>query len=319
MAAYLVRRLGSGVIILVLVSMITFAGVALAPGDPLTAEIPADVLAQLTPHEIQQKRDALGLNQPIPVRYVKWVKGVVSGNLGYSTSDQMAVAKDLGEHIGPTLLLVSASLLLAIIVALPLGIIAALREHKASDYVLSAIPATLIGIPSFVLGLACIDAFAVHFRVFPTGGLHTLGDDSAGDLLWHLVLPAIILSILVAAPLLRYTRTAMLDALKGDYLVTARSKGLSPWTVVIRHAFRNALLPVITVIGVVIPQLITGDVIVEDVFDWPGLGQLAVHAASNRDLSVTLAVVLVVGGVVVVVNILTDLVYAAVDPRVRLA
>lgn len=319
MGAYVTRRIGVGLIVLVLVSMITFAGVALAPGDALTARVSPTALAEMSPADIAAKRHALGLDQPMPIRYVKWLNSVVHGDLGYSSSDGVAVGTDLADHVGPTLILMAAALLLGILVALPLGVIAAMREHTVVDYVLSAVPIALVGIPAFVVGLVAIYLFSVQLGWLPTGGLHRLGDDSAGDLLVHLLMPGCVLAIVVAAPLLRYMRASMLDTLRADYMVTARSKGLPARTVIMRHGFRNALLPVITVIGILIPQLIAGTVIVENVFGWPGMGQLAVRAAGDRDVSVMLGVVMVVGATVVAVNILTDLVYAYVDPRLRLS
>ena len=179
-------------------------------------------------------------------------------------------------------------------------------------------PLILIGIPSFVLALASIYVFSVYTRWLPTSEMHTPGSESTSDLIRHLVLPASILSIVFAVPLLRYTRAGMIDALNADYIVTARAKGLSSSTVILRHGFRNALIPIITVIALAIPDVIAGQVIVEQVFGWPGMGSLAVSAAGNRDTSLMLGIVLMIALVVVVANLLADLAYAWADPRVRL-
>lgn len=318
MGAYILRRIGIGIVVVFLVSIVAFVGVAMAPGDSLTAQIGPTALAELSPAQLAQKKHDLGLDRPVPVRYGTWLNGVLHGNLGYSTSDSMPVGRDLRTHVGPTLLLMAAALLVGIVIALPLGIIAAVREHSWADYALATVPLVLIGIPSFVLGLLGIYALSVKLALLPTGGMHDLGDGSPIDLLRHLVLPSCVLAVTVAAPLIRYTRSGMLDALRADYIITARSKGISNRLVTVRHAFRNALVPVITVIGLLVAELVAGTVIVEQVFNWPGLGQLAVHAAGNRDSSVMLGIILLVGCAVVVVNVLTDIATARADPRIRI-
>lgn len=318
MGVYAIRRLLTGALVLLIVSMVVYLGLSLAPGDELSARLSPEVVAQLTPAQIQQQRAALGLDQPLPVRYGTWLEHAAQGDLGYSSSEGETVADSLRSHIGPTLLLVGAAMLLGTVVALALGILAAVRRHTVADYVLGALPVVLIGIPVFVLALATIYLFSVDLHLLPTNGMHTLGDDSAGDLLRHLVLPASVLSIGFAAPLLRYTRASMLDVLGSEYIVTARAKGLRERDVVLRHALRAALVPIVTVIGLYLPEMLAGAVIVEQVFGWPGLGELAVRAAGNRDISVMLGVVLFVALCVTVVNLLTDLAYAKIDPRVRL-
>ena len=263
MGNYVGRRLGAGAVVLVIVSMLAFLGLKLAPGDELTARMNPEVLAQLGPAQIQKMRHTLGLDAPLPVQYWKWVEGTVQGNLGWSSSDQIPVATDIGNHVEPTLILMSTAFLLGLLIALPFGILAAVRQRSSVDYVVSAVPLILIGIPSFVLALASIYIFSVYTRWLPTSEMHTPGSESTSDLIRHLVLPASILSIVFAVPLLRYTRAGMIDALNADYIVTARAKGLSSSTVILRHGFRNALIPIITVIALAIPDVIAGQVIVE--------------------------------------------------------
>jgi peptide/nickel transport system permease protein len=316
--SYVLRRLGSGVVVLIIVSMLAFLGLKLAPGDELTARMSPEALAQLTPQQIQQDRHALGLDAPLPIQYWKWLDSTLHGNLGWSSADNVGVWTDIRLHLGPSLWLMSTALVLGIVLALPLGIVAAVRQRTLVDYVVSSLPVALIGIPGFVLSLAAIFFFSVYSHLFPTSSMHTLGDDSFVDLVRHLVLPASILSIGFAVPLLRYTRASMLDALNAEHMVAARAKGLPTRTIILRHAFRNALLPIITVVGLAVPDVIAGAVITEQIFGWPGMGQLAVNAAGNRDTSLMLGIVLVIAIGVVTANLAADLSYAWADPRVRL-
>jgi peptide/nickel transport system permease protein len=316
--SYVVRRMGAGVVVLFIVSILTFGGLKLAPGNELTARMSPEALALLTPAQIAADERALGLDAPVPVQYWKWLDSTLHGNLGWSSADNVPVWEDIRIHLGPSLILMLTAFGLAILVAIPLGILAAVRERTLTDYVVSALPVALIGIPGFVIALSAIYVFTVYMHLFPTSGEHSLGSTSLGDLVSHLILPASILSIGFAVPLLRYTRASMVEALRADYMVTARAKGLPGRTIVLRHAFRNALLPIITVIGLAVPDVIAGAVIIEYIFNWPGMGQLAVNAASNRDTSLMLGIVLVVAIVVVVGNIIADLTYAWADPRVKL-
>jgi peptide/nickel transport system permease protein len=318
MTAYVTRRLLTGVLVLFIVSIVVYAGLDLAPGDELTARIGPEARATLTPGQLAQQRHDLGLDGPLPVRYVKWLGGALHGDLGYSTVDGVAVTDDLRAHVGPTLLLAGTAMILGTAVALVLGIAAAVRRRTTVDYVLGSLPIVLISIPGFVMALALIYLFSVRLNLLPTNGMHTLGQDSVGDLVRHLILPAGVLSIGIAAPLLRYTRASMIEALASDYLITARAKGLGEQTIVLRHAFRNALIPIVTILGLSVPELIAGAAITETVFGWPGMGQLAVSAAGNRDVGVMMGIVLLVAVTVTLTNLITDICYAYADPRVRL-
>ncbi len=307
MATYVLRRI--------------LIALSLAPGDPLTARLDPSVLAQLqrNPALLQERRKELGLDQPVPVRYVVWLAGAVRGDLGYSIQSHRPIAEEVAKRIPPTLVLMSVSILIALLVGIPLGILAALRPYSRADYVMTTITLLLSSVPTFVLGLAAIYIFAVWLDVLPSGGMQTLGaPNSVLDFGSHLVLPALVLGLASASPLLRYTRASMLEALNGEYVVAARAKGLTAPTVIIRHAFRNSLIPIITVVGLLLPELVAGAVITEQIFAWPGMGQLAVRAASDRDPALMMGVVLVIGSAVLVVNILVDVLYARADPRIRL-
>jgi peptide/nickel transport system permease protein len=315
---YLIKRLLSGAVVLLLVSMIAYLALALAPGDELIARIGPEAAAQMTPAELAAQRAALGLDQPIPVRYAIWLGDVLHGDLGYSASEGAPVADNVAHSIGPTVLLVGTALVIGTLLAIAMGVIAAIRRRTVVDYVLSALPVIAIGIPVFVLSLSLIYIFSVRLGLFPTSGMHALGDDSFPDLLRHMALPATVLAVGFGAPILRFTRASMLDVLGSEYIAAARAKGLPARTIVFRHALRNALMPIVTIIGLSLPSAVAGAVIVERIFSWPGMGSLAVRAAGNRDFSMMLGVVLVVSIVVTLSNILTDLTYSVVDPRVRL-
>ena len=319
MGWYIIRRLLAAIVVLWLVSILAFVGLKLSPGNAFIARMNPEVMATLTPAQIKQGEEALGLNAPLPVQYWRWLTATVHGNLGYSSASSLPVTTELRQHLGNTIVLMLTALIMGLSVAIPLGIIAAAKQGSPFDHVASTVPVVLIGIPSFVVSLALIFFLSVHFSIFPSAGIHTPGDNSLPDLGRHIVLPASVLAIVFGAPILRYTRASMIDVLGSEFIVTARAKGLRRWTVILRHGFRNALLPLITVIGFLLPDVIGGTVIVETIFGWPGMGQLAVTAAGNRDTSVVLGLVLLVAVAVVLSNLLADLAYAWADPRVRIA
>lgn len=316
---YVARRIVSAAFVLLFVSIITFTALKLAPGNELLARLSPEVLSTLTHAQLLQDEKALGLNQPFPVQYWKWLDSALHGNLGYSSAQSVPVWGLLSSHIGPTLLLMGVALLIALVIAIPLGIVAAVRHRTRFDYAVSTLPILMIGVPGFVLALIAIFFFAVHLNWFPVAGMHTPGQNSIGDLVPHMVLPAIVESIGFGAPLLRYTRASMLDTLHSDFVTTARAKGLSSFAVIVNHAFRNALLPLITIIGLSLADVMSGAVVVETIFAWPGMGYLAVTAANDRDMPVMLGIVLVVAVGVTLANLLADLAYAWADPRVHLA
>jgi peptide/nickel transport system permease protein len=319
--AYLARRVLIAIPVLLGVTIISFVALSLAPGDPLMARLDPGQLAELqrNPARLEERRKELGLDQPIPVRYVVWLGGAVQGNFGYSIQSHRPIAEEIVKRIPPTVALMGAAIALAIIVGVPFGVLSALRQYSGLDYALTTFTMLMTSTPTFVLGLGSIYLFAVWLDLLPSGGIQTLGEaTSAPDFLRHLILPAAVLGLASAAPLMRYTRAAMLDVLQSDYIVTARAKGLRADTVIVRHAFRNSLIPIITVIGLLLPELVAGAVITEQIFAWPGMGQLAVRAAKDRDPALMMGVVLVVGMAVLATNILVDILYAWVDPRIRL-
>jgi peptide/nickel transport system permease protein len=317
---YVLRRLLIAIPVLLGITIVSFLALSLAPGDPLTARLDPAQLAELQrdPTALEARRHELGLDQPVPVRYLVWLSGALRGDLGYSIQSHRPIVEELAKRIPVTLALMATAIGLAILIGIPFGILSALRQYSRLDYALTTFTMAMSSTPSFVLGLAFIFIFAVGLRLLPAGGIQTLGKPADSlDFVRHLILPASVLGLGAAAPLLRYTRAAMLEVLNSEYVVTARSKGLAPGVVIIRHAFRNSLIPIITVVGLLVPELVAGAVITEQVFGWPGMGQLAVQAASNRDPALMMGVVMIVGPAVVLTNIAVDVLYARIDPRIR--
>jgi peptide/nickel transport system permease protein len=318
---YLVRRLLIAVPVLFGITLIAFTALALAPGDPVTARIDPAALAQMSKADLDATRHELGLDQPIPVRYAVWLGGILHGDLGYSVVTKRSVAEEVSARVEPTLILMGTAFAIGCSLGILLGVLAAVKRYSLPDYLLSTGGLLAVVIPGFVLGLISIYVFAIGLHWLPAGGMETLGGAGGGSLqdhIAHLALPASILGLALAAQVMRYTRASMLDVLGSEFITTARAKGLGALPVVGYHALSNALIPIITVIGLALPDTVAGAVITEQVFSWPGMGRLAVTAANNRDAAVMMAVVLIVATVVLVVNILTDLAYAVADPRIRL-
>lgn len=312
------RRLLISVPVLIGITAIAFAALSLAPGDPITSRIDPGLLARMDPAQIEAQRHELGLDQPVPVRYLRWLAGVSHGELGYSVATRRSITDELALRLPATLQLMGAALIIGLVVGLPFGILSGAKQYSRLDYGLTAFSMALISAPTFFVGLAGIYVFGVYLHVLPTADIATFGAPfSILDRLRHLLLPASILGFANAAPLMRYTRAGMLEVLRREYMTTARAKGLLPSVVLIRHALRNALLPIITVVGLLLPELVAGAVVTEQIFAWPGMGTLAVRAASDRDPASLMGVVLVVGVGVLLSNLLADITYAVADPRIR--
>jgi peptide/nickel transport system permease protein len=313
-----VRRLLIAVPVLLGVTIVTFAFVNLAPGDPVTALLDPEQMATLGPGWVQQQKAALGLDRPVPVRYVLWLRELAHGNLGYSYVDRRPVLVKLDERIGATLELMGTAFLVGLLVSLPLGIVAAVKQYSWLDYLSNVVGMAMVSIPGFFVGLACIYLFAVVWRIVPTAGMATIGAPaSLVDRLHHLVLPALVLGLASAAPLIRYTRSSLLEVIHQDFVRTARAKGLPERAAILRHALRNALIPLITVVALQIPGLVGGSVIIEQIFAWPGIGSLAIAAIFGRDYPTIMAINLLGAVAVVLSSLIADLLYALADPRVR--
>lgn len=319
MLRYVERRLLISLPILVGVTFLAYLLINAMPGDPIAMMLNPNAL-DLSSTAAQHQREALGLDQPLLLRYVLWLGQAVQGNIGYSYTTGQAVLPLVLERLLGTAELVVPALLAALGIAVTLGTIAATHPGRKLDYFVSGLGVMSVSMPSFFLALAGIYVFSLKLGLLPTAGKSSLGAPSSGiDYLRHLALPAAVLALLTSADLMRYVRGSLLDVLGSDFLKTARAKGLSPRRILFRHALRNGLLPLVTAIGSRIPELLGGAVITETIFQWPGIGMLSVQAISNRDYATLMGVLLAAAVVVLVVNLSTDLLYARIDPRVRLA
>jgi len=314
MHRYLLRRLLIAVPILFGITVLSYFIMSLTPGDAVQMLI-SPTISQA---DIEIRRRALGLDQPVHVRYFRWLNELAHGNLGYSFSSGAPVTKRVGERVVPTLTLTATALALSYLIAVPIGVLVATRRYSWIDYVATFFAFLGISLPTFFLGLAGIYIFALRVHWLPVGGTITLGTDGGFlDMVHHLILPASVLAVAGAGALTRYVRSSMLEVLGQDYVRTARAKGLAEALVRRKHALRNALLPVITLAGLQIPALLAGAVITEQVFEWPGMGRLTIEAINQRDYPVLMGITLVTAVLVAVGNLLADLAYAYVDPRIH--
>jgi peptide/nickel transport system permease protein len=317
MLQYSFQRLLVGAGMLLALSMLIFILLRLTPGDPIDAYIDPNI--PMSPQQLAQLRSQLGLDKPLPVQYLAWLQQALSGNLGYSIKrqDQPVLGLVL-SRIGPTILLMGSALLIAIVTGIVTGVISAVRRNTSVDLAFSVFALVGISSPAFLSALIGLYIFAVRLKLAPSGGMLTPGTAfSIGDLLHHLILPAALLSIAQAALIMRYMRSSLLEVLNQDYVRTARAKGVKEFWVIAKHALRNALLPVVTVIGSTIGLAIGGAIFIESVFNWPGMGLLLVNAVETRDYPVIMGATLIIGACVIVVNLLTDITYAVIDPRIK--
>ena len=313
MGAFLIRRLLQAAVLLLIVTFLTFFLIHQAPGGPsilLNPDIPPD--------EAKLISKSLGLEDPLIVQYVRWLGGLTRLNFGNSYQQTRPVTTVIAQRLPPTLVLAGAALAVSLIVAIPLGILAAVRRNSIFDHIATMISLFGVAVPVFWYGLMLIIICGVWLHILPSGGLAE--DPSQFDLvdrIKHLVLPTTVLATTAMAQFTRYMRSGMSAVLQDDYVRTARAKGLTERAVLVRHALRNALIPVVTIVGVVIPRLIGGAAITEKVFSYPGMGSLAVDSAFQRDYPVVMGVTLLVGVAVIAGNLLTDLMYGWIDPRIR--
>ncbi len=315
---YILKRVLEGILVVFLVIVLNFFLIHAAPGSPATF-LAGD---QSTPEYRAQIQHEFGLDQPIPVQLGMYLMQVLQGNLGYSYSYQQPVLALISERLGATLLLMLGTVILSAVLGIILGVIAAIKAHSLTDNILSV--GTLLGraMPSFWSGQILLLVFALYLGWLPGGGYTSLrvqytGLAYYGDILVHALLPMANLTLLYLALIFRLTRASMLDNLNEDYITTARAKGLKERTVLFKHALRNALLPVVSVIGTNFALVLGGAVVTETIFAWPGIGRLVADSIYARDYPVLMGVFIVVAILVVVVNLITDIIYAVIDPRVR--
>ena len=314
MLRYTIHRLLLTVPVLVGISVVVFLIMVLIPGDPATAILGAFA----TPENATKLRAELGLDRPLIEQYFTWAGNLLSGDFGRSYALNRPVLDELLERLGPTLLLAGSAMCVCVLLGLIAGLLAAVKQYTWVDQGLTLF--TLIGIsaPSFWLGLMAVSLFTVQLGWLPASGMYTpYGDESLGDLLVHLLMPAVTLGLVASSVIARLTRTSMLEQLRQDYVRTARAKGERETAVVIRHAFRNALVGLIPVLGLQAGFVLGGAVYIETVFQWPGIGRMLVNAISTRDILLVQGGVMMVATIYVFFNLLADLIQHALDPRIQ--
>ncbi|MGH3628688.1 MAG: ABC transporter permease [Sciscionella sp.] len=311
---YLLRRFGTSVLTLFLASVVVFGGIRALPGGPAVA------LSSETssPAVLAAIRHQYGLDKPLPVQYIDWIGKALHGDLGQSPKTGLPVSAALAQRIPVTLELAVLALLIALLIGLPAGIIAAIKRGSAVDYSVTSTSLLGLSVPHFWLGILFILAFAVKLQWLPASGFVPLLQDPSANLA-RMIMPAFVLGIGIAAVVMRQMRSAMLESLGADYIRTARSKGLSEWSVIGVHALRNSLTTVVTVVGLQLGVLVSGVVITEQIFVIPGLGRLTLESVFSRDYPTLEGVVLLIATGYIVVNFLVDLTYSVLNPRVRIA
>ena len=314
MHRYVLQRLVASLLVLLVVVTVTFAMIQMAPGGLSILMNP-----NLSPAEAARLAANLGLDRPVHQQYLQWIGNFLTGDLGQSLSyGGRSVLRMVTERLPATLLLGGVAALVTLVVGIPLGILAARRQDGPVDQLVSLFASIGLATPNFWLGIMLIVLFSVQLGWLPSSGMRTIGgDDGLVDRARHLLLPVIVLATSNLAELVRYTRSSWLEVIRLDYVLVARSKGLSERAVDRKHVFKNALIPVITVFGVSLPRLVGGSAIVETLFSWPGLGQLAVDAALRRDTPLILGITIFVSVAVVLSNLLIDLLYPLLDPRIQ--
>jgi peptide/nickel transport system permease protein len=303
---------------LFIISIIIFLGLQLVPGDPISRTVPPDKLAEMDEEKVALLREKLGLNDTLFERYGKWIGDIFKGDFGYSLSTHGEINKIIANRLPATLELAAIGLLFATIFGLLFGFISAIKQRTPIDYSLTTLGIIGISVPQFFFGLLAILFFGITLKWLPVGGRMGVGEQAFFDRIQYLVLPSFILGIVYIATLMRYTRGSMLDVMGKDYIKVARSKGLSEVNVNIKHGFRNALIPIMVIIIMRLPYLVAGTVIIETVFNYPGMGSMLVFAISGTDLPIVMITTLLIAVVILLASFLVDVLSALLDPRIRL-
>jgi peptide/nickel transport system permease protein len=322
MSRYLVRRILVAIPTLVAISMVIFTILALAPGDPLSDL----ALNPAVPPEVQQRlRASMGLDDPVPVRYARWFTSLMRGDFGHSFRSRSPVSDLIVQRLPTTLMVIGSAYVVAILIAIPVGVISSVKQYSIFDNVATTIAFIGFSLPTFFTGLLFILLFSIKFQdwglpTLPMIYRSTTDETGFGMILHHIrqaAMPVAVLGLFQAAVLTRYTRAAMLETIHQDYVRTARAKGLSSRVVVFRHALRNALIPVVTIIALGIPTIFTGAVVTEQIFRVPGIGSLLISAINDNDTPVVMAITFIFSVMVVIFNLIADILYGVLDPRIK--
>ena len=307
------KRLLHSVPLLLFISLVSFALIKLAPGDP----VQSFVTPNMSPEDVERIRQSLGLDQPAYVQFGIWLSNLFQGNLGYSLANNRPVLDQIVERVPPTAGLMGASILVSLVLAIPLGMIAAINRNKWIDKLLNLISYVGISIPSFWFAMLLIYLFALKLNLLPSMGMRTIGVESIWDVLKHGILPCAVLTFSYLSVYIRYIRSSAIGQLKEDYVQLQYAYGSTRWSILFRHVMKNVLLPIITLLGLSLPDLITGAIITETVFSWPGLGSLMVGAVFGFDYPIIMGVTMISSVLLIVGNLLADILYTIVDPRIR--
>ena len=318
MLTFIIRRLLVTMPMLLVISFLVYLGLELTPGDAVSHMIDPETASQMSDEEFQALREALGLNKIFIERYGIWLGNVLQGNFGHSLSGGVAISEIVLDRLPATLELSLFALIFSTIFGCILGTISALKRGSITDSTLTVFGMVGVSIPEFFFGLVSILIFALHFDLLPVGGRLLPGYDSYFDHLPHIILPGLVLSMMMTAGVMRYSRSAMLDSLSREFIRTARSKGLPEWRINLIHGFRVALTPVVVLIGFRLPTLIGGSVIIEEVFQWPGIGSEFIEAVRGADYPLVMLIALLSVFAVLMASLIVDVLTALIDPRVRL-
>ena len=316
MLNYILRKLLSMIPMLLIITFLIYVGVELMPGDVIDFLIPMDQLAEMTPEEVDAFRAAKGLDGPMVVRYFNWLKGVCKGDLGYSLQNNMPVGTLMMQKLPATIELSLAALFISTVLGILLGVVSAIRKGRLADNLLTVAGMIGVAIPQFLFGVFCIMLFCLRLKWFPVGQRGTEGLMAE---LHHLFLPAFVLGISMTAGVMRYSRSSMLDSMNRDYVKTARAKGLPEWKVNLLHGFRVACTPVMVLIGFRLPMLISGSIVIENIFQWPGVGRWFTDSVKSQNTPIIMSVGLFMVLLVLLSSLLVDILTAVLDPRVKLS
>ena len=317
MGTYILRRVLQLIPMLLIISFLIFLGVELMPGDAVDYMISPDMLASITPEQLEVMRDALGLNDPFVVRYFRWLGNLLQGDFGYSMQSGVPVADLMLNYLPATIELSVAALIISSVLGSLLGVASALKQGKILDNTLSVAGMVGIAMPQFLFGLLCIVLFTFKLNWLPVGGRMENLSDTFFQRLDHLIMPATVLGFSLTAGVMRYSRASMLNSLNKDFVKTARAKGLPEWRVNLLHGLRVAMSPVIVLIGLRLPMLIGGSIVIEQVFQWPGVGTFFISAVRSQNTPVVMMIGFLTGAMVLVSSVLIDIVNALMDPRIR--